>query len=280
MLANVRIMQNFYKVKFFCYNKICKVSGGFGRALVKKIAICDDVEVERFVLKRQLMAYFRSTGEEADIQEFVSGESLLADIEEDYIWPDLIFLDIYMGALNGMETARRLRSMNVKAPIVFLTASPDFALESYEVEASGYLLKPAEEEQTNTLLRRLLKTDLRKRIAVKCKRQFRYPFIDDMLYLESDRHTVTIHMLDGSKLVTADKLGELEKKIGDDRFLRCHQSYLVNMEHIVDVDDGFVLRDRTTVPIRVRGRKEVVDQYNRFFMETAGIVGGGKRWMV
>ena len=236
---------------------------------MKKIAICDDVEVERFVLKRQLMAYFQSTGGEADIHEFVSGESLLADIEEGYIWPDLIFLDIYMGALNGMDTARRLRSMNVKAPIVFLTASPDFALESYEVEASGYLLKPAEEEQTGALLRRLLKTDLRKRIAVKCKRQFRYPFVDDMLYLESDRHTVTIHMLDGSELVTADKLGDLEMKIADDRFLRCHQSYLVNMEHIIDVEEGFILRDRTMVPIRVRGRKEVVDQYNKFFMEKA-----------
>ena len=105
--------------------------------MTKKVAICDDVEVERYVLKRQLMAYFRTTGGKVEVQEFQSGENLLADIEERFIWPDLIFLDIYMGELNGMDTARRLRAMGVQAPIIFLTASPDFALESYEVEASG-----------------------------------------------------------------------------------------------------------------------------------------------
>ena len=57
--------------------------------MVNRIAICDDVEVERFVLKRQLMVYFQTNGREAQIQEYESGESLLADIEEGYIWPDL-----------------------------------------------------------------------------------------------------------------------------------------------------------------------------------------------
>ena len=57
---------------------------------------------------------------------------------------------------------------------------------------------------------------------MKCRRQYRYPFVDEILYLESDRHTVTLHMLDGSVLETAEKLGNLEKKIEDPRFLRCH----------------------------------------------------------
>ena len=126
------------------------------RSVLRKIAVCDDVEVERFVLKRQLMSYFRLTGAKAEIREYVSGESLLADIEEGYIWPDLIFLDIYMGNLNGMDTARHLREMDVEAPIVFLTASPDYAVESYEVEAAGYLLKPAREQQTHAILQKLL----------------------------------------------------------------------------------------------------------------------------
>lgn len=233
--------------------------------MVNKIAICDDVEVERFVLKRQLMVYFQKNGGEAQIQEYESGESLLADVEDGYLWPDLIFLDIYMGALNGMDTARKLRKLGVKAPIVFLTASPDFALESYEVEASGYLLKPAEEEQTTALLHRLLKPGLRKRISVKCRRQYRYPFVDEILYLESDRHTVTLHMLDGSEIETTEKLGDLEKQIDDPRFCRCHQSYLVNMEHITDVQEDFILRNGAQVPIRVRGRKDVLDRYNDYF---------------
>ena len=137
------------------------------------------------------MAYFRTTGGKVEVQEFQSGENLLADIEEGFIWPDLIFLDIYMGELNGMDTARRLRAMGVQAPIIFLTASPDFALESYEVEASGYLLKPADEQQTSAVLQRLMKANLPRRIAVKCRRHFRYPFVDDILYLESDHKVFT-----------------------------------------------------------------------------------------
>lgn len=217
------------------------------------------------MLKRQLMMYFQTNGGEAQIQEYESGEGLLADIEDGFMWPDLIFLDIYMGDLNGMDTARRLRDLGVKAPIVFLTASPDFALESYEVEASGYLLKPAEEEQTTAILHRLLKPELRKRISVKCRRQYRYPFVDEILYLESDRHTVTLHMLDGSEIETSEKLGDLEKIIDDPRFLRCHQSFLVNMDHITDVEDEFMIRNGDQVPIRVRGRKEILDSYNNYF---------------
>ena len=233
--------------------------------MVKRITICDDVEVERFVLKRQLKMYFQTNGGEVEIQEYESGESLLADVEDGYVWSDLIFLDIYMGDLNGMDTARKLRDLGVEAPIVFLTASPDFTLESYEVEASGYLLKPADEEQTAAILRKLLKPDLRKRISVKCRRQYRYPFVDEILYLESDRHVVTLHMLDGSEIETTQKLGELEKQIKDSSFLHCHQSYLVNMAHIVDVQEDFVLRNGDCVPIRVRGRKDVLDTYNEYF---------------
>ena len=64
--------------------------------MVKRITICDDVEVERFVLKRQLKMYFQTNGGEVEIQEYESGESLLADVEDGYVWSDLIFLDIYI----------------------------------------------------------------------------------------------------------------------------------------------------------------------------------------
>ena len=100
---------------------------------------------------------------------------------------------------------------------------------------------------------------------MKCRRQYRYPFVDEILYLESDRHTVTLHMLDGSVLETAEKLGNLEKKIEDPRFLRCHQSFLVNMDHITDVEEEFLLRNGERVPIRVRVRKDVLDAYNHYF---------------
>ena len=219
---------------------------------MRKIVICDDMELERLLLKDILIQYFEEIQEEVSIIEYSSGEVLVADAEEGYLEGELLFLDIYMDQLNGMETARKLRALQCRIPIVFLTASPDYAVESYEVQAAGYLLKHYSEEKLKALLNRILKTDMKRRVAIKNKRQYRYPYTDDIMYIDSDRHTVTLHML---------------KQYG---FVRCHQSYLVNMDYIKDAKDDFELRDGTIVPVRVRGRKEILDQYYEYFVSHFG----------
>lgn len=233
---------------------------------MKRIVLCDDVELERQILKELLTLYFEEMGEEISVIEYESGEALITDAEEGFLEADLLFLDIFMKNMNGMETARRLREMKRKGPIVFLTASPDFAIESYEVQASGYLLKPYDAEKIKELTARLLKDDSKRRIAVKSKRQYRYPYIDDMMYIDSDRHMVTLHMKDGTEIITQEKLGDLKERIGDHRFLHCHQSYLVNMDYIRDAQDDFILAYDTIVPIRVRGRKDIIDMYHKYFL--------------
>lgn len=233
---------------------------------MKRIVLCDDVELERQILKELLELYFKEIGEEVSVVEYESGESLIADVEEGYLEADLLFLDIYMKNMNGMETARKLREMKRNGPIVFLTASPDFAIESYEVEASGYLLKPYDAEKIKELTAHILKKDEKKRVAVKTRRQYRYPYTDDIRYIDSDRHAVTIHLTDGTEIVTQEKLGDIEKRIGEIRFLRCHQSFLVNMDYIRDVQEDFILDEESRVPIRVRGRKEIVDEYYNYFI--------------
>lgn len=75
-----------------------------------------------------------------------------------------------------------------------------------------------------------------------------------------------LHLADGSEIVTVDKLVEIEKRINEKRFLHCHQSYLVNMDYVGDVQDDFVMKDGTIVPIRVRGRKDMLDVYYNYFV--------------
>lgn len=169
------------------------------------------MELERQILKELLTLYFEEMGEEISVIEYESGEALITDAEEGFLEADLLFLDIFMKNMNGMETARRLREMKRKGPIVFLTASPDFAIESYEVQASGYLLKTYDAEKIKELAARLLKDDSKRRIAVKSKRQYRYLYIDDIMYIDSDRHMVTLHMKDGTEINTQEKLGDLKE---------------------------------------------------------------------
>lgn len=233
---------------------------------MQTIVICDDVEIERLLLKEILCQYFEEINEEVSIIEYASGETLVADVEEGYLDMELLFLDIYMKKLNGMETARKLRQLQCKVPLIFLTASPDYAIESYEVQASGYLLKPFSEEKLMKLLNMILKTDMKRRVAIKSRRQYRYPYTDDIMYIESNKHNVILHLADGSEIVTVDKLVEIEKRINEKRFLHCHQSYLVNMDYVGDVQDDFVMKDGTIVPIRVRGRKDMLDVYYNYFV--------------
>ena len=234
---------------------------------MKTIVVCDDVEIERLLLKEILCQYFEEINEEVSIIEYGSGETLVADVEEGYLDMELLFLDIYMKKLNGMETARKLRQLQCKVPIIFLTASPDYAIESYEVQASGYLLKPFSEEKLMKLLNMILKTDMKRRVAIKNRRQYRYPYTDDIVYIDSDKHNVTLHLSDGSEIVTVDKLVEIEKRINEKRFLHCHQSHLVNMDYVADVQDNFIMKDGSIVPIRVRGRKEMLDAYYNYFID-------------
>ena len=111
---------------------------------MRKIAICDDSKLDRQLLKVVIQTYFENNEEEFKIFEYELGDNLLDDIEV-----ELLFLDIIM---NGMKIARKLRDIQFKAPIIFLTAHADYAVESYEVYAAGYLLKPYDTNKLTLLL--------------------------------------------------------------------------------------------------------------------------------
>ncbi|MBU5481395.1 LytR/AlgR family response regulator transcription factor [Blautia sp. MSJ-19] len=236
---------------------------------MKKIVICEDSEIDREILKSALNQYFSEINEELELIEYISADAMIADVEEGYAetGADVLFLDIYMEGLNGMQAAHKLRALRRKIPIIFLTASPDFAVESYEVRAAGYLLKPFEESKLRELLSRILQTERKRRIAVKVGRQYRYPYTDDVMYIESRGHVVKLHLKDGTEISSVEKLNDIEKRISEKRFLRCNQSYLVNMDFIRDVQkDSFVMQNEARIPVRVRGKKNVFDSYNEYFV--------------
>ena len=224
---------------------------------MRKIAICDDSKLDRQLLKVVIQIYFENNEEEFKIFEYELGDNLLVDIEV-----ELLFLDIIM---NGMKIARKLRDIQFKAPIIFLTAHADYAVESYEVYAAGYLLKPYDTNKLTLLLDEVLQRSVQKRIAVKVKKQHRYLEINDIMYVESDKHVLNIHLKDSRVIQTTEKLSELKKTINSKRFIRCHQSYLVNMDYIKDAKTDFILSNDIRIPIRVRGRKEIIERYHKYY---------------
>ena len=227
---------------------------------MRKIAICDDSKLDRQLLKVVIQIYFENNEEEFKIFEYELGDNLLDDIEV-----ELLFLDIIMNGTNGMKIARKLRDIQFKAPIIFLTAYAYYAVESYEVQAAGYLLKPYDTNKLTLLLDEVLQRSVQKRIAVKVKKQHRYLEINDIMYAESDKHVLNIHLKDSRVIQTTEKLSELKKTINSKRFIRCYQSYLVNMDYIKDAKTDFILSNDIRIPIRVRGRKEIIERYHKYY---------------
>lgn len=229
------------------------------------IALCDDQPVHLGQLQLVLQHALECKRKPAQVVLYDSGEKLLSALE-DGARIDIVFLDIYMNGIDGVETARAIRRMQNSLHIVFLTTAPDFAAESYEVEASGYLLKPVSAEKLGALLDKLTEHSIRQQLAIKVGVGYRYIDYDNLVLLESKGHTVTLHLADGGCFSVYEKLDNLHAKLNDARFLRSHKSFLVNLDYVQAVNTAFVLRGGLQAPIRVRSRKDITDQYYRYFV--------------
>ena len=106
-----------------------------------RIAVCEDNEIHRDIMEHLLNRYSSERSIPFEFVPYEYGINFLCDMEEGAYF-DIVFLDIYMEDTMGNEIAHKLRAMGDQGEIIFLTASPDFAIESYDVDAGGYLLKP------------------------------------------------------------------------------------------------------------------------------------------
>lgn len=215
-------------------------------------------------MKSALNAYFLGYGETVSIEEYGSGAALVTDVEEGYVSFDAAFFDLDTTP-DGMDAARRLRSLRVQSALVFLSSTAAYAVESYDVYAAGYLLKPLRTDKLRSLLDHLRQPAARSRISLKCRGRYRYFYVDEIVWVNSDRHTVTLHLADGTSQTITEKLSVVESLLDDSRFLRSHQSFLVNMDYIVDVRDDFILETGERIPIRVRTHKQLAESYRQYF---------------
>ncbi len=149
---------------------------------------------------------------------------------------DVYLLDILMPQVKGLEAAKYIRERGEAAEIVFLTSSPEYALDAFGVEACGYLLKPVEKERFDRALlaaaNRLTRPE-EASIVLKTREGLRKVPLRELTVVESFNHDRVCYRTDRSKLVTADTLGALMERLsGDARFFSPHRAYIINLEHI------------------------------------------------
>jgi len=215
-----------------------------------RIGICDDVCDARMALRSALERALDYRCTERCFFEFSAGSRLLHWMENHAGELDLIFLDMEMDGMNGLETARRLRAMDEGLQLVFVTGHADYVFDGYSVGALGYLMKPVRPERLSDVLERCTEALYRESSrAFLCRSgdtTYRIPK-RNILYFYSDRRQV-ICVTVGRNYTFYGKLDQVEQEAGEG-FVRIHQRYLVQATAVDRMDGSEVWVGEMALPV-------------------------------
>lgn len=231
------------------------------------IGICDDEASMRRLLRAPLEQKLQLLGADYRIFEYDCGETLLTRPETE--WLDILFLDIELKQLSGMETARNLRKRDSHTLLIFVTAYPDFVFQGYEVHAFHYILKPYENQKIMKVLEQAIKELGQNRehyFTLEQKSGTTKIPAKKILAFSSDRRKIIISLEDGNKLEFYGKLDAVETDLPD-YFIRCHNRHLVNLNYVTALEkDGCTLRSQS-FPVSRAYRQSVEIAFTRLLLQ-------------
>lgn len=233
------------------------------------IAICDDSKQERQILAVLFKRYQELHATPLQIHIFQNGFSLLDAIDQGKRF-DITILDILMPGENGIEIARNIRASGADTEIIFLTSSPEYAVDSYEVKAQNYLLKPITEEKffasIDSILAELDEKDTASFIIYTTEKQYSRIRVSSLVYGEVTHRTITLHLADQtmiSAVMTFTEFQDILKAYPD--FIYPHRSYAVNMNYIQYVTKSdIILTDGQKIPLSRNNYTKISEQFLNF----------------
>ena len=236
-----------------------------------KIALCDDCK-EFLDSGRKMIENWDKFENNVSVELFEDGDALIrAHTETPF---DIIFLDIVMPLLNGIDAAKEIRQQDKTVKIVFLTSSPEFAIESYSVKASNYLLKPFDKVKFYACLDELCEEMRQKArsIIVKSGTTVHRVEIGEIEYLEAQNKNVKIVLSDGKNILSVEPLYAFEEKlIPGGEFFKCSRSYIVNIHRIGSFNQKEItMHSGSKIPVSRGCHKQFEEAY---FAEMFGKAG-------
>ena len=234
------------------------------------IAVCDDEIIECCNMEKRIKKIIEEMKIPCIIRQFRSGGELLQALESF----DIVFLDIMMPEMDGMKTAQLFRKKVSDKILIFVSSSREYVFEAYDVEAFQYLLKPVEDRKLkNVLQKAVLKTERRSQefIIVSSQRQKKKLFLDDIYYFEIKGRIVDAHGPEGI-FTYYEQMGELENKLQDKGFFRCHKSYLINLKYVEGYNrQEAILENGERIVIAKRRYEDFCQEVLKAMRENGGI---------
>lgn len=225
------------------------------------IAICDDDELHREKLIGVIQEYCKMNVKLAVISEYSSGEECLSDLED----VDILFLDIDMEGIDGIEVKDRLESAHENVHIVFTSNYGDRMNEAFGIQVISFIQKPVTLETVANAMDKVSKwyskRDFMELEDIGGKKKL---FSTEQIYYIEASNQYSKIKLRREELFMRKSLKAWEEELSDKGFCRIHQSVIVNFFHAKEVGQKIIMEDNTTFPISTRRRKAVNQAYSEY----------------
>lgn len=233
-----------------------------------RLAIIDDCEADRQSLRSLLTDYITEQHIclTRPMDLFSDGNEFLKNFHAGKY--DVIFLDILMGTLTGIEIARNIRTLDQNVRLIFITSSNDYASESYEVSAAGYVLKPFDRRGMEKI-RNILAPAVQENAECITLPKGTQLILQNIIYTEFYNHHVLIHQKQGENLRLRISQSEMERLILPyPYFINCFRGIIVNLNEVSQLEsDYFVMKDGTHVPVSRRKAAETKTSWSEFLFQ-------------
>ncbi len=226
------------------------------------IAIVDDDPKDASLLKDCVEAYCRKNSLAAVIHTFSDGLDLIRGAETH----DITFLDIQLGKLDGLETARLIRKINQESVLIFVTNMAQFAIKGYEVDALDFIIKPASMSSIVYVMdkaMRRLDGNTRAMFSLKTQEGTISLSANDITYVEVFDHNLIYHTKRGDYTVRG-RLSDVSGKLDPERFVMCNRSFIVNLRHVSNVTSDYLLIGDTRIAVSKSHQKELMSRFSSF----------------
>lgn len=245
-----------------------------------KLALCDDEANQRAAISSLILEYAAARPSPAiKLSAFSSGAELLAAVEENGPF-DLYLLDVVMPELSGIDLGVRLREMGGRGAIIYLSISPEYAVDSYAARAFYYLMKPPAAEQLFQVLDQAIAEQEKQRsgcITVKTHDGLRLVRLDDLMYAELSGRSIHYHLTSGERLESMTVRTSFQEAaaplLSDPRFFLCGASFAVNLFYVTAVERNcFLIDGGKRIPLPRGLSAQARQRWQDFWLSPSGEV--------
>lgn len=226
------------------------------------IAIVDDEANDSALLGARVEAYCQKNDIASQIRVFRDGFDFIRAIEH----YDIVFMDIRMEKLDGLETARLLRKINKDACLIFVTNMAQFAIKGYEVDALDFIIKPVTMASITYVLdkaMRRLQESTNTTLSLKTGKGTVSISSGDITYVEVFDHNLVYHTTKGDYTVRG-RLSDVREKLDPTRYVLCNRSFVVNLRYVSNLGSDYLTIGDTKISISKSHRKELMKRFSSF----------------